>query len=312
MMSVLLSSMKWLLQGHHVARLLGLFLLVTAGLKIHGLVVDPYGQENFLALPWLQVLTIEVEVLLGLWLLSGVQLRWALITSLLLFSVFACLSFTLAWQGQTDCGCFGKLKVNPWWTFGLDLGLTAIIACCLVKRNLHEAVNAEQTSFLYSSVHVTVIAIIILGSLLVSITIIYGDLRIAIAKFRGESLIVVPGVVDLGEGISGEVRTFSIKLINLGNQTINIVGGTATCACVTTADLPIAIQGLQEDTIRISIKFSGTAGAFSHRYVLYRDGDVPITISYFSGKVVSQSASNGSLTNPKQIVPDSQALDAGK
>lgn len=81
-----------------VARLLGCFLLVTAGLKVHGLWVDPYGQENFLALPWLQWLTIEVEVLLGLWLLSGVANRLALIISLGVFTIFAALSFTLAWD----------------------------------------------------------------------------------------------------------------------------------------------------------------------------------------------------------------------
>ncbi|HMO36294.1 MAG TPA: hypothetical protein PKA06_09635 [Gemmatales bacterium] len=48
-----------------MARLLGLFLLITAGLKIHALIVDPYGQDSFLLQPWMQLAVIEIEVLLG-------------------------------------------------------------------------------------------------------------------------------------------------------------------------------------------------------------------------------------------------------
>jgi hypothetical protein len=57
-----------------VARLLGIFLLVTAELKIHGLSVDPYGQENFLRTPWMQLLAVEVEVLLASCTFSAVLL----------------------------------------------------------------------------------------------------------------------------------------------------------------------------------------------------------------------------------------------
>jgi hypothetical protein len=57
-----------------VRRVLGAFLLVAAGLKAHGLALDPLAEDSFLASPRLQVATIEVETVLGLWLLAG---RWA-------------------------------------------------------------------------------------------------------------------------------------------------------------------------------------------------------------------------------------------
>ena len=44
---------------------LGLFLLIAAGLKIHGLLFDPSAQESILSSPRFQVATIEVEILLG-------------------------------------------------------------------------------------------------------------------------------------------------------------------------------------------------------------------------------------------------------
>jgi len=56
---------------------LGLFLLVTAGLKIHGLYTDPYSEESILLTPRLLVAVIEVEIVLGLWLLSGLVPRAA-------------------------------------------------------------------------------------------------------------------------------------------------------------------------------------------------------------------------------------------
>jgi len=70
---------------HGLRIALGLFLLVTAALKLHGLAVDPLAGDSFLASPRLQIAAIEVELLLGLWLLSGWQLRAARIVALTLF-----------------------------------------------------------------------------------------------------------------------------------------------------------------------------------------------------------------------------------
>ncbi len=43
---------------------------------------------------------------------------WAL--SLLCFSGFALVSFYKGISGQATCGCFGRVPVNPWYTFALD------------------------------------------------------------------------------------------------------------------------------------------------------------------------------------------------
>jgi hypothetical protein len=50
---------------------LGMFLIVAAGLKAYGWSVDPLAQVGMLSAPWFQVLVIQFEGLLGLWLLWG-------------------------------------------------------------------------------------------------------------------------------------------------------------------------------------------------------------------------------------------------
>jgi hypothetical protein len=74
---------------------LGTFLLVAAGLKAHSLVTDPLSQEAFFASPRLLIATIEVEIVLGLWLLSGWFVRAAWLTALGFFGLLAGVSLYL-------------------------------------------------------------------------------------------------------------------------------------------------------------------------------------------------------------------------
>jgi hypothetical protein len=63
---------------------------------------------------------VECELLFGLVLLSGIlpRLTWAL--SLLCFGGFALISLYKGISGESTCGCFGRVPVNPWYTFTLD------------------------------------------------------------------------------------------------------------------------------------------------------------------------------------------------
>jgi hypothetical protein len=118
--------------------MLGLILLVAAGLKAHQLASDPFVTlAHRSPLPsgegWLRALTpaflhprpfliavVECELLLGLVLLSGIlpRLTWAL--ALLCFGGFAIVSLYKGISGESTCGCFGRVPVNPWYTFALD------------------------------------------------------------------------------------------------------------------------------------------------------------------------------------------------
>ncbi len=173
-------QMKWGWVRTVIARLLGLFLLVTTALKVHGLIVDPYGQDNFLTTGSLGLIVFGFTIL-------------------------------------TD---------DPW---------------------------------------------------------------AALAKLRGETLTVSPANTQLCEGAAGEYRTFQIALRNYSNKAIKVVGGTTSCACIATQDLPITIPAGGSESIKVKIKYSGSPGKFAHRFVLYSDSDERLITARFSGAVVSPS-----------------------
>lgn len=110
----------------------GLILLIAAALKGHGLMQGSLAEDSFVASPHLQIVAIEVELLLGLWLLSGRRLRAAWAAAVGFFAIMACVSLYLALDGQQSCGCAGSaVTISPWLTFTLD---TVVTAALLVWR----------------------------------------------------------------------------------------------------------------------------------------------------------------------------------
>src|ERR1022692_2385622 len=105
-----------------ISRLLGLLLLIAAGLKVYGFGVDPVARMGIFSSPAFQFTVIAFEISLGLWLLSGIQPIGSWVAVLITFFGFAGASFYQGWIGQASCGCLGnKLSVNPWYMFVVDI-----------------------------------------------------------------------------------------------------------------------------------------------------------------------------------------------
>ncbi len=84
----------------------GLFLLLAAGLKAYDLATGPIQGAGILQSRWFLIGVVEFELLLGLWLLSGVFPAHAWAVSLGCFACFACVTLHKALSGETSCGCF--------------------------------------------------------------------------------------------------------------------------------------------------------------------------------------------------------------
>lgn len=101
----------------------GLLLIVTAILKAIQLVSETAATLTSPLGGWLLPMQVGVELGIGLFVLSGLywrQLRWI---ALAIFAAFAAYSLSLALVGAASCGCFGPIKVHPWWTFLLDMAI---------------------------------------------------------------------------------------------------------------------------------------------------------------------------------------------
>lgn len=118
--------MRWicgtLLVGAAVLKAAELVTVPTAGL------VHPLGRY-FLAVE------IGLELALGMLLLSGLYwhaVRWF---ALVLFTGFAGYTLYLALDGADSCGCFGPIKIHPWWTFSLDVVVVAGLVGSILNGN---------------------------------------------------------------------------------------------------------------------------------------------------------------------------------
>ena len=111
-----------------VRLVLGLLLLIAASLKGYELATEPVAGQGLLGSRWFLIGLVEVEILLGLWLLSGAAARAAWWAALVLFGAFAVFTLQRAISGAESCGCFGKVQLNPWYTLVLDcLAIGALI-----------------------------------------------------------------------------------------------------------------------------------------------------------------------------------------
>jgi len=68
---------------------------------------------------------VEFEFFFACWLLAGLLPVWTWRATVVLFAVFAGVSLYKALLGEASCGCFGRVSVNPWFTFSLDVCVLA-------------------------------------------------------------------------------------------------------------------------------------------------------------------------------------------
>jgi len=108
---------------------------------------------------------------------------------------------------------------------------------------------------------------------------------------RAESIVVEPSVSQVGEAAVGEQRTFTIQLSNHRDRPVKIMGGTTTCSCITTDDLPIIVPPNESRGILVRMRFQGRPGRFQHSVVLYTDNENQQTVTArFAGRVFEQSS----------------------
>ena len=132
--------------GYDVVRVaLGLVLLAAAALKAHQLATGPVAETNLLDSRWFLMIEVEFELLFGLWLLFGAYPRLTWAAALLLFTTFVAVSLFQIVSGEASCGCFGKVPVNPWYTFAFDAA--AVLALLLCRPSARETLAKTGARF---------------------------------------------------------------------------------------------------------------------------------------------------------------------
>jgi thiol-disulfide isomerase/thioredoxin len=94
----------------------GLVLIVASVLKIHQLLTEPIISKGFWESWLFFVIQIPLELGLGIWLVSGLFRKAAWMIAVLAFGLFIAVTLQKGLTGAESCGCFGRVKVNPWIT----------------------------------------------------------------------------------------------------------------------------------------------------------------------------------------------------
>jgi hypothetical protein len=234
----------WLRRGKAFPRFvfvaLGLFLVVTALLKVQGPADGALGQNTILFSPRLRFAVMEAEALLGLWLLSGWAKRAAWFFAVAFFVVVAGFSLYLGLMGQSSCGCFGRIHVSPWNAFGLDVACLGTLALCWSPFRREQEEITVHSDRLREALPIVGGVTAILAVCLVGVLLAGGgrpgDL---LARIRGDRITVEPPLTDMGSDEAGHRRRFTVILHNHTDHTVRIVGGTTSCACIVTDELPV-------------------------------------------------------------------------
>jgi hypothetical protein len=115
-----------------ILKVLGILLLIAAVLKGRQLLTEPVANSDIWSYRPLLILTVELELALAIWLLSGLFKKAAWLGALACFSFFSIITLYKAVTGAASCGCFGSVHVNPWITlFAIDL--PAVLALSIFR-----------------------------------------------------------------------------------------------------------------------------------------------------------------------------------
>jgi hypothetical protein len=192
-------------------------------------------------------------------------------------------SLYLALAGQRSCGCFGRVTASPWLTFAIDSA--ALVALVIWRPG--RAADVHPAAWLQGLLKTVAGAAVLLTLIGGAFLMAFDYPAEALARLRGESITVEPNVSHIGDGVAGEQRAFNLQLKNNTARPIRVVGGTTSCSCMATSDLPITVPPGEARPIEVRMTFGGGTGRFQHRFILYTDDEKQwVVVARFTGRVV--------------------------
>jgi uncharacterized membrane protein YphA (DoxX/SURF4 family) len=112
----------------------GVLLLASAALKCRQLSDASFAEQGILTTRLFWICVVEMELVLGLWLLSNLYARFATICAMICFAAYFEFSLTFAGSGLKSCSCFGSFQFSPRSMAVLDLvAFFALLICRPVR-----------------------------------------------------------------------------------------------------------------------------------------------------------------------------------
>ncbi len=237
--------------------LIATILVVAAVLKILN-VQDSFAHPGYGSFSGTNSVVVAiVELILAIWLLTRFlpSVSWGICG--LLFGLYCLVSLEKAIAGESNCGCLGRISVNPWAMCVLD----SLIAILIVRffPNAEKLRLSQPT--LVGAAAATIIAFLVL-------LMIQSNDTVA-RLFLHADVVISPQVVNIGAGESGNVVEKNLRITNIGIGPVTIYGARNTRTDNLISDLPMTLDPGRSESIRIICAFVGTKGGFGRRLFLY-------------------------------------------
>jgi hypothetical protein len=224
------------------------------------------------------VLLIQIELTLALWLLSGYRQPLSFATSAVFFLCAIASNVRAIWLNKTSCGCFGNIEIPPEMTVCLNIGFLVAIASslrCSKLANFTSALKFGRDGWI---IPLGVFAL--LGAAIIQ----FGRIHYAPKQ------LAMPDSIDLGVIELGEQKEISIPLKNVTGKEINIWGGKTNCSCASIDGLPAVLPGGAEKEIRILVRPSNLRD-INVRTILYVDSGISDSFIEIEAKVHDSNVS---------------------
>jgi hypothetical protein len=221
---------------------------------------NPLAQ--LLSSDWLHYATIQYEIVLGFWLMSGVNRPAAWVVGVATFAVFSLLTFWSGWVGRASCGCFGDIHVSPWYAFALDIAALAALVGVARPARAERAVALSGSAAFAGGVGFVAAA-------WTAVALGFGSTNLALAALRGEPAAATASTLDFGSVAAGDSVTQSATIYNTSADQLWIVGGTADCSCTTLNDLPVMVPPGESRAVSIRVRFPAEPGRVERRCTLW-------------------------------------------
>lgn len=246
--------------GHAFIRFVVVFLLLGASvMKAHALFIGGPAplQSNLFNLA-----INELELVLCIWLASGLQLRSAWVAAIAVFLAFAGINFSLGVQGKTSCGCVGSLALNPWIVFSADL----LVLVGLLHWSPHSLFHISNFALFLAwreLILMPILALVLFGGLAW-----VPSIR---ASLFPEGVLLHPQVSNLGSFSTGVEVVTRVTITNNSEVRVRLLGGTYDCSVNALRDMPLTLGPGESKAVAMVARFPGPSGTFGSTYTIYTD-----------------------------------------
>lgn len=257
----------------------GLILLTSVAFKIAG------SREVSLVsasstLPDVSLLIVGAELLVGLWIISGVAAQVGRFVAILLLLAFLTVNLVGAYKGEPSCGCFGAVKIPPLYVAIAE----AMYVVALVRLPVKSAWSAADGHALWV---VGLVATLFAGYLGLGYW-MTGRLVVDWPGLEAEAQFVQ----HVPQDDPGITTNFELTWVNRDVEPVQLTYLKASCGCMQTRALPRWVA--PGETVRIPVTFTSPTAT----------GQFRVAFAVLTTTTTLRGFVHGHVRNPAGVRPD--------